>query len=79
MKNNLSKRVVKIVKHTKREFFAHMDEDTYVEISYCGAKQKSVDNYKIQIWMNECGCIYDEMKLFSSIDDAISFSIFITE
>jgi len=61
-----------LFKTTKKVFIGHLDEDNYIEIQYVGWNQyKGVNSYKIQIWRDECGCIYEQIKRFSNMDEAI--------
>ena len=64
-------RFTDVVQHDKRVFIGSLDEDNYIEIQYIGWNQKGLKSYKIQVWRNDCGCIYEEIKRLSSIDEAI--------
>ena len=64
-------RFIDIVQNDKKVFIGHLDEENYIEIQYVGWNSKGVKSYKIQVWRDECGCIYDEIKRFSNMDEAI--------
>jgi len=72
-KNNLMQRFIDIVQYSKGVFIGHLDTENYVEIHYVGWNQKGINSYKIQIWRDECGCIYNEIKRFLDIDAAIAY------
>jgi hypothetical protein len=48
-----------------------LDDETYIEVKYVGWNSKNIKSYKIQVWLDECGCIYEEIKRFKDIDEAI--------
>jgi hypothetical protein len=64
-------RFVDVVQNDKKVFIGHLDEENYIEIQYVGWNSKGVKSYKIQVWRNECGCIYEKIKRFSNMDEAI--------
>jgi hypothetical protein len=68
-------RFIDVVQKDKKVFIGHLDDENYIEIQYVGWNQKGVNSYKIQIWRDECGCIYEEIKRFSSMDEAILFAV----
>ena len=49
-------------------------DNNYIEIEYAGWKQKGVNIYKVAIWKDECGCIFNEIKAFFNIKDALSWA-----
>jgi hypothetical protein len=64
-------RFIDIIQKDKKVFIGHLDEDNYIEIQYVGWNQKGVNSYKIQIWRDECGCIYEQIKRFPNMNQAI--------
>jgi len=64
-------RFIDIVQNDKKVFIGHLDLENYIEIQYLGWNSKNIKSYKIQIWRDECGCIYEEVKRFINMDEAI--------
>jgi hypothetical protein len=67
----MRKRFTNIVQDDKGTFIGHLDDETYIEVKYVGWNSKNIKSYKIQVWLDECGCIYEEIKRFKKIDEAI--------
>jgi len=66
---------INVIQNNKECFIGHLDEENYIEIQYVGWNSKSIKSYKIQIWRDECGCIYEEIKRFPNINEAISCAV----
>jgi len=71
----MKRRFINIIQNDKGVFFGHLDEDNYIEIQYIGWNQKGINSFKIQVWRSECGCIYDQIKRFKNMDEAILCAI----
>jgi len=69
------KRFIDVVQHDKKVFMGHLDIDNYIEIEYMGWHTKKEKSYKIEIWRDECGCIFREIKRFPNMDEAIMFTV----
>ncbi len=65
------RRFIDIVQNDKKVFIGYLDKENYIEIQYVGRNQKGLNSYKIQIWRDECGCVYEEIKRFSNMGEAI--------
>ena len=68
---DVMRRFIDVVQYDKSVFIGHLDLENYIEIHYTGWNQKNIKSYKIQIWRDECGCIYEEIKRFTNMDEAI--------
>lgn len=68
-------RFIDVVQKDKKVFIGYLDEENYIEIQYVGWNSKGVKSYKIQVWRNECGCIYEEIKRFSNMDEAVLYAV----
>jgi hypothetical protein len=60
-----------VVQNDNKVFIGNLDDENYIEIQYVGWNSKGVKSYKIQIWRDECGCIYEQIKRFSNMGEAI--------
>lgn len=56
-------------------FMGNLNEDTLIQVEYIGWKTKAQNNYRIQIWVTECGCVFDENKAYDRIEEAILFAV----
>jgi len=68
---DVMQRFIDIVQKDKKVFIGHLDEENYIEIQYVGWNSKGIKSYKIYVWRDECGCIYEEIKRFCNMDEAI--------
>lgn len=60
-----------ILEYGKFKFSSYLNDEIYIKIQYSGWCQKNINKYEIQIWKDECGCIYNQMKKYPNIKDAI--------
>jgi hypothetical protein len=67
----MRKRFDNIVQDDKGTFIGHLNEETYIEVHYVGRNNMKVKSYRIEVWLDECGCIYREIMRFRNIDEAI--------
>lgn len=73
--NSILHHFAHIVQYNKHEFIGYLDLETYIEINYVGWNQKNLNSYKIQIWRDECGYVFEQIKRFSNINDAIVYAV----
>lgn len=64
-----------IEEYSKGTFIGYLNEDILIQVEYTGWKTKALNNYRIQIWVDECGCIFDENKAYDRIEEAILFAV----
>jgi hypothetical protein len=75
LKTTVMQRFIDVVQNDNKVFIGHFDLDNYIEIQYVGWNQKDVKSYKIQIWRDECGCIYEKIVRCKNMDEAISLAV----
>lgn len=66
---------VRAVFYDNTTFMGYLNSDDYVDIHYVGWNTKKTNSFRIEIWRDECGCIYNEIKRFLNIDEAILFVV----
>lgn len=66
---------INVIRNNKSEIIERIGTDHLIEIKHTGYTLKGMNKYRIQIWKEECGTIYNKMKCFKTITDAEDYTI----